>query len=200
MGKKTIGWMMAAACCAALGAQPSARATEVVASGAGGAPLANVAVWATAKDPKKTPRGQPRAVEIGQRKRAFEQLVSVVEVGKKASFPNHDMVLHHVYSFSAPKKFDLKLYASGEAPSVDFGQEGLVVLGCNVHDKMLAYVRVVPTSAYAVTDASGVAKLDLPEGEWVIHAWHPSLGEQSQGVEAPSRGGSESVAMAGAGK
>ena len=172
-----------------------AWATDVKTLGAAGVPLADVAVWATAKDVKKTPRDKARKVEVGQKDRAFEQLVSVVEVGKKASFPNHDVVRHHVYSFSAAKTFDLKLYAGGEAPEVDFEQEGLVVLGCNIHDKMLAYVRVVPSGIYAVTGADGVAKLDLPEGEWVIHAWHPVLGEKSPGLEVESKGWSSKISI-----
>lgn len=175
--------------CAALAWTAAAGATDVAAVDGAGSPLANVAVWATAKDPKKTPRDKARVVEIGQRARAFEQLVSVVEAGKRVSFPNHDVVRHHVYSFSEAKKIDIKLYAGGEAPEVAFDQEGLVVLGCNIHDKMLAYVRVVPTSAYAVTNADGAAKLDLPDGEWVVHAWHPSLGEKSAGGEEGSKGG-----------
>jgi plastocyanin len=186
--------LLLAALGACLGGAP-AWATDVHALGAAGAPLADVAVWATAKDVKKTPRDKARKVEVGQRDRAFEQLVSVVEVGKKASFPNHDVVRHHVYSFSAAKTFDLKLYAGGESPEVDFEQEGLVVLGCNIHDKMLAYVRVVPSGIYAVTGADGMAKLDLPEGEWVIHAWHPVMGEKSLGLEVASKGGSSKVSI-----
>lgn len=188
-----LGW-------AALAWAAAAAATEVSAVGPGGAPMADVAVWATAADPNKTPRDKARVVEIGQRARVFERLVSVVETGKKISFPNHDVVRHHVYSFSEPKKFDIKLYAGGESPEVAFEQDGLVVLGCNIHDKMLAYVRVVPTSAYAVTDATGMANLDLPEGDWVIHAWHPTMGEKSEGAQEKSKGGQRAVKVSIIGK
>ena len=51
-----------------------------------------------------------QGVEIGQQDKQFQPQVSVVPVGTRVAFPNRDTVRHHVYSFSQPKKFEIKLY------------------------------------------------------------------------------------------
>ena len=63
-------------------------------------------------------------------------------VGATVSFPNRDKVRHHVYSFSAAKKFDLKLYGRDETRSVVFDKPGVVALGCNIHDVMSGFIVV----------------------------------------------------------
>ena len=52
---------------------------------------------------------------------------------------------------------------------------GLVTLGCNIHDWMIAYIFVVPTPWFGRTDASGAARLrDLPAGSYEVRAVHPN--------------------------
>jgi hypothetical protein len=66
-------------------------------------------------------------------------------------------VRHHIYSFSPAHKFDQKLYSGVAAAPQVFDKAGTVVLGCNIHDKMLAYVKVVDTPYFAKTDGAGAA-------------------------------------------
>ena len=47
---------------------------------------------------------------IVQENIAFAPRVLIVPVGAEVEFPNQDKVRHHVYSFSAAKRFQLKLY------------------------------------------------------------------------------------------
>jgi len=116
----------------------------------------------------------PKAAEIGQENKTFIPLVSVVQTGTAISFPNRDTVRHHVYSFSPAKTFELKLYAGTPAKPVTFNEPGLVVLGCNIHDHMVAYVMVANTPWQAVTDAQGRAEFeDVPAGEYDLQYWHP---------------------------
>lgn len=116
----------------------------------------------------------PKTAEIGQENKTFIPLVSVVQTGTAISFPNRDTVRHHVYSFSPAKTFELKLYAGTPAKPVTFNEPGLVVLGCNIHDHMVAYVMVANTPWQAVTDAQGRAEFkDVPAGEYDLQYWHP---------------------------
>src|SRR6476646_10138457 len=48
---------------------------------------------------------------VAQEDLPFRSFVSVVPVGADVSFPNLDPTKHHVYSFSAAKRFELKLFA-----------------------------------------------------------------------------------------
>jgi plastocyanin len=107
---------------------------------------------------------------------AFHPFVLVVPVGADVSFPNHDKVRHHVYSFSPAKRFELKLYGHDETRTVHFDKPGVVALGCNIHDRMSAYIDVMDTPYAVKTDASGEAVLsDVPAGPGVLTIWHPYL-------------------------
>ena len=114
----------------------------------------------------------PATAEIEQKGLRFLPLVSVVQTGSKVFFPNNDKVRHHIYSFSPAHKFDQKLYSGQSAAPQVFDKAGTVVLGCNIHDKMLAYVKVVDTPYFAKTDGAGAARIELPAGKYVVKAWH----------------------------
>ncbi|HWW72649.1 MAG TPA: methylamine utilization protein [Duganella sp.] len=115
----------------------------------------------------------PASAEIEQKNLKFMPLVTVVQTGGKVVFPNNDRVRHHIYSFSAAHKFDQKLYSGQSAAPQVFDKAGTVVLGCNIHDKMLAYVKVVDTPYFAKTDGAGAARIELPAGgRYVVKAWH----------------------------
>jgi plastocyanin len=115
----------------------------------------------------------PGGAQIEQKGLKFMPLVSVVQVGATINFPNNDKVRHHIYSFSPAHKFDQKLYSGQAATPQVFDKAGTVVLGCNIHDKMIAYVKVVDTPYFAKTDGSGAARIELPAaGKYVVKAWH----------------------------
>ncbi len=114
----------------------------------------------------------PARVEIEQKGLHFLPLVTVIQTGSKIFFPNHDKVRHHIYSYSPAHKFDQKLYSGEEAAPQLFDKAGTVVLGCNIHDKMLAYVKVVDTPYFAKTDGAGAARIELLPGKYTVKAWH----------------------------
>jgi len=150
----------------------SASGIAVQVQDAGGKALADVVVYAEPEPGQPVPKPlRPGVIE--QRGLQFSPLVTVVQTGSLISFPNNDKVRHHIYSFSTPHKFDQKLYSGTTAAPQLFDKSGTVVLGCNIHDKMLAYVRIVDTPYYAKTDSSGIAKIELPGGvKYVLKAWH----------------------------
>jgi len=122
------------------------------------------------------PLGQPApvkpmaGVQIEQVDRHFVPRVSVVTVGTPVAFPNHDTVRHHVYSFSPVKTFELKLYAGTPHEPVVFDKPGVAVLGCNIHDQMVAWVVVVATPWFARSGATGQARIaDVPAGSYRLH-------------------------------
>lgn len=113
---------------------------------------------------------------IDQRDKEFISHVTPVKVGTAVYFPNSDRIRHHVYSFSSTKKFEIPLYAGTPADPIVFDKPGVVVLGCNIHDWMSAYVFVAETPYFLVTDADGRATIrDLPPGDYDVQVWHPRL-------------------------
>lgn len=159
----------------ALSAGAVASSVAVNVQDTAGKPLADVVLYAEPETGAALPKVQ-KAAEIEQKGLQFLPLVSVIQAGSKISFPNNDKVRHHIYSFSPAKKFDQKLYSGVAAAPQVFDKAGTVVLGCNIHDRMIAYVKVVDTPFFAKTDAAGIARIELPAaGKYTLRAWHYNM-------------------------
>lgn len=116
---------------------------------------------------------QSPLARIDQIDKEFVPLVSVVQTGTRVSFPNRDNIRHHVYSFSAAKKFEIKLYADTPSTPILFDKAGYVAMGCNIHDNMIAHLLVVDTPYFAKADAHGMARIaGVPPGDYTLVAWH----------------------------
>jgi hypothetical protein len=104
-----------------------------------------------------------------------------VRAGTQVQFPNKDNIRHHVYSFSPAKKFELPLYRGTPAQPVLFDKVGVVKLGCNIHDWMLAYIYVTDAPYFGKTAGDGRVNLDgLARGSYRVWVWHPRMtGAQS---------------------
>jgi plastocyanin len=119
----------------------------------------------------------PLVAVMDQKDEQFVPDFLVVRTGTEVSFPNSDQVLHHVYSFSPARVFELPLYRGVLPSPVRFEREGIVTIGCNIHDHMVGHIWVVGTPVFALTDSEGRAALrDVPAGTHRLLAWHPLLG------------------------
>lgn len=126
-----------------------------------------------------TPKGSisfPWGTTMVQQNIAFAPHVLIVPVGATVRFPNKDKVRHHIYSFSRPAKFEIKLFGKDETRSYKFTTEGAAALGCNIHDSMSGFIKVVDTPYAAKTNASGAARLTgMPNGFARVTIWHSKL-------------------------
>jgi plastocyanin len=148
-----------------------------------GKPIADAVVFLDSAQARSAVKPQP-GVEVEQVNKQFAPTVTVLPVGSSLAFPNRDTVRHHVYSFSPAKTFDLKLYAGTPANPVLFDKPGIVVLGCNIHDQMLAWVVVVETPYFGKTNAAGQITLPpAPAGNYTLKVWHPALPTGAQPQE-----------------
>jgi len=128
-------------------------------------------------------RPAPVHAVMDQVNRAFAPDLLVVPVGSTVAFPNSDSVSHQIYSFSAAKRFQLPLYRGKPYPPVQFDQTGVITLGCNIHDDMLAYLLVTDAAYFGRTDAQGAWSADVPRGRYQVTVWHPRLRESEAAVE-----------------
>jgi plastocyanin len=120
------------------------------------------------------PLARPAPAILDQVDRQFAPHVLVVPVGSPISFPNTDSVSHQVYSFSAAKRFALPLYHGKPYPPVLFDREGVVTIGCNIHDQMRAYVYVVEAQHFGRANHDGRwSAADVEPGEYTLTIWHP---------------------------
>ena len=113
---------------------------------------------------------------MAQNNQQFDPFVLIVAQGAVVSFPNFDSVRHQVYSFSPAHPFELKLYGKDQTRTVRFDKAGVIALGCNIHDSMVAFIKVVDTPYAAKSGASGDAVLHgAPAGAVTVRIWHPYL-------------------------
>ena len=173
LGRATRRQPIVAVLLATLSTFAAAAQVTVTVRDAQGAAVKDAVVWL---DPSASRAGKSSATpaEIGQVNREFDPFVTVVATGTRVVFPNHDKVKHHVYSFSTAKSFEIQLYSGTPTEPIVFDKAGVVVIGCNIHDWMLAYVVVLDSPWFAKSAANGSARLvNLPAGRYTLHVWHP---------------------------
>lgn len=119
---------------------------------------------------------------VDQVDKQFINHVTVIQKGGRVHFPNNDQIRHHVYSFSDAKTFEIPLYKGSPQNPVEFDKTGVVSLGCNIHDWMSAYIYVVDTAYFSITNKSGEATLELPTGTYQLHYWHPDMDKDNSNI------------------
>lgn len=118
---------------------------------------------------------------MSQKNIQFSPFVLPIAKGTTVSFPNKDNVRHHVYSFSKIKRFELELYGGDQEKQVQFDTEGIVALGCNIHDNMLAYIYVARSNLFAASNENGIANINnLKAGTYKAYVWHPRMSDDEE--------------------
>jgi plastocyanin len=147
-----------------------------------GKPQAGVVATLRSSDLAR-PLAKPAPAIMDQVDRQFAPHVLVIPVGSPVSFPNSDSIAHQVYSFSPAKSFKLKLYQGKPYKPEAFGREGVVTLGCNIHDQMRAYVYVVEAQYFGRADHEGrwIAP-NVEPGEYTLTIWHPLSSKNQESV------------------
>jgi plastocyanin len=127
------------------------------------------------------PAAAPLKAIMDQIDLAFRPDLMVIPVGSTVNFTNSDKVSHEVYSFSSAHNFRLGLYRGNGQPPELFDRPGLVTLGCNIHDAMLAYILVTDAPYYGMTAADGSwTQPDIVRGKYRIEVWSPRLAGAGQ--------------------
>jgi hypothetical protein len=117
-------------------------------------------------------------VKIDQKGFRFLPHVTVVQTGSTIRFLNNDPEPHNVYSPEG--RYNLGTWPTGDTRDYTFKRAGIYTQLCNIHPDMLAYVVVVDTPYFAVTDATGAFLIrDVPPGKYTAVAWH----EKKDGLE-----------------
>ncbi len=134
------------------------------------------AVVYVAAVPGKTfaPKGQ---AQMNQQNMKFEPHVLPVLEGTTVEFLNSDSVTHNVFSPDAcAPKFNLGTWPKGQTKAHLFAKPCFASILCMIHPEMEAFVAVLPTPYYAVTDANGGYSIaNVPDGAYTVKVWHPKL-------------------------
>jgi plastocyanin len=169
----TLAWLVGLECLAHVNGAEAAPLTVTVLL-PDGRPLSGVVVTARPATGPARPAPPVEAI-MDQVDRAFVPDLLVVPLGSAVGFPNSDSVSHQIYSFSPAKRFQLPLYRGKPYPPVQFDQPGVVTLGCNIHDNMLAYVVVTDAPFFGRTNTTGSWTGEVTDGNYQVTIWHPRL-------------------------
>lgn len=130
---------------------------------------------------------------VDQRNETFIPYVLIVPRGGEVAFRNSDLTRHHVYSFSPVRAFEFVLAPGEQSGAVRFERAGVVAVGCNIHDRMVAYLYVTDQRWHALTDKDGRATFtEVPEAAYDMQTWHPRLRPGRPGPIEPVTVGSGS--------
>ena len=145
---------------------------ELVIQDQHGQQLQNAVVELTSIKNQLTSANLPVAIMDQVHKQFLPELL-IVQKGQQVNFPNSDNIRHNVYSFSQAKPFQLKLYSGQPKDPITFEQQGVVVLGCNIHDSMVGYIYVANSGDVYKTDEKGYVSLPVTVLPTQVSVWHP---------------------------
>ena len=120
---------------------------------------------------------------------ALRPAVSVAMVGSWLEIWNADSVYHQPFSRSPAEPFEARTVRPGTGTAMRLRTPGLVQIFCQLHEGESAEVLVLENAAWTRPDTTGAFHLPpLPRGHYVIHAWHPRLGDQTAPLDVAHSG------------
>ncbi|WP_133405547.1 carboxypeptidase regulatory-like domain-containing protein [Parashewanella tropica] len=162
---------------------PVAWASQVTVIDNNSKPLANMVVYlkpSITVDLSAFPIPETPQI-VRQKDKQFSPYILVMRAGSKVAITNEDNISHHVYSAAGVKRFSIKMPKQSKSDVLQMTKAGEVALGCNVHDWMSSYLKVVDTPFYGLTDKDGNIHFNsVPSGEYQLVVWHPQLQAEAQ--------------------
>jgi plastocyanin len=143
------------------------------------------------KIPGKTFQPPKEHVTMDQKNLVFIPHILPVVVGSTVDYLNSDDVLHNVFTpDKCAEKFNLGTWPKGQVRSFTFTDPGCAsVMLCKVHPEMEAFILVMETPYYAVSEKDGSYTVkNVPAGKHTLRIWHEKLKGESVTVEVPEKG------------
>ena len=147
--------------------------------------LANVFVFVSEGLGDMTPPRASESVMLDQEGCRYHPHVLGIQTGQDLVIRNSDAVLHNINTQStANRPFNISQPQAGMESTRTFNTaEVMVPVKCDVHGWMNAFIGVTAHPYHAVTEDDGSFTIEgLPPGEYVIEAWHETLGAQTMSV------------------
>jgi plastocyanin len=152
--------------------------------------LKNAIVWIDKGLERYSFPTSEKPVIFDQKGCIYQPRVGVAMVGQPVEFVNSDAEPHNVHGF--PKMIDawnFMLSRQGSRRKLTFAKPEIgVLVGCDIHPWMRAYLGITAHPYAAVTSADGKAILQgVPAGEYSVGVWHEVLGRSEKQVRVVAR-------------
>ena len=144
-----------------------------------GKPVADAVVTVETLQPPANAAARPPPPSIkviDQKDETFIPYVMLFRPGDSVVFHNNDITKHHVYSFSPLKTFEFILSPGESSSPLRLDVPGIIAVGCNIHDHMIAHLFVSNAPWTGKTDQDGRVDFSaLAAGPYQVNVWHPQL-------------------------
>jgi plastocyanin len=141
----------------------------------------NAYVWIEAGLPEAVWPVPVGNAKIDQKGCLYLPRVVAIQAGQGVEFTNHDPTNHNIHPVPEFNTEVNRIQAPNGAPLVErFDQPEVgILIRCNVHPWMKAWVHVAAHPFWALTEADGNFIIrDLPAGEYTLSVWHETLGRK----------------------
>jgi plastocyanin len=138
---------------------------------------------------KGAPVPAPGKAVLDQRTCRYVPHVQAIPVGSTLEVVNGDPTLHNVHGYlGQATAFNLAMPSKDQRVARQMKKPGLVVVRCDVHAWMSAFVWVVDAPSAVSGEDGSFTVADLPPGTYEVTAWHEKLGERKATVTIPASG------------
>ena len=134
----------------------------------------------------KIPASRPRRLILDNRECKFVPHVSVLTVGSTIQSINSDPTLHNTHFYGAISA-NIALAFKGVKRTTGVAKPGMIIVKCDVHGWMQAFIRADSHPFHAVTDENGHFRIpNIPAGTYNLEIWHEKLGVLERTVDIDS--------------
>ena len=138
---------------------------------------------------KGAPAPAPGKGVLDQRGCRYLPHVQTLPVGSTLEVVNGDPTLHNVHGYlGQATAFNLAMPSKDSRLARQLKKPGLVVVKCDVHSWMSAYVWVADGPAAVTGENGAYAMAEIPPGTYEVTAWHEKLGERKGSATVPPAG------------
>lgn len=112
----------------------------------------------------------------------FTPRVSVLTVGSTIDLTNSDPILHTTHLYGASEA-NIALPLKGMSIPRTVEKPGMIIVKCDVHGWMQAFIQVDEHPFHAVTDGTGSFQIsNIPSGAYDLVTWHEVLGQRQMTI------------------
>jgi hypothetical protein len=153
--------------------------------GTGGG-VKNAVVWIV-EGPKPKKGDKPKST-LDQKGCEFSPHVTAMPAGGVLEIINSDKLFHNVHAREGETNFfNYAMPVPNQIIPKPLPTPAVLRITCDVHPWMRAWVQVLPTTAWGMTDESGSYTIaDVPPGKYTLKLWHERLGEKTQEIVVAS--------------
>jgi plastocyanin len=140
---------------------------------------------------ESTGAGAPPAV-LDQKGCLYVPTILAVQTGQKIVVKNSDPCIHNVHCTPTvtgnEEKNDVQAPGDADLTYTFARQEMFLRFKCDIHPWMFAWVSVIDSPYYSVSDKDGkFAIKNVPPGKYTVVANHRKLGKQTQTIEVTDK-------------